>query len=52
MYISAIKSGIGHQMTFVQNGVDDTRRSASMSIEKGNNGGSHVNLNGLGGKAT
>ena len=35
-------------MTFVQNGVDEERRTAVMSIDKGNNGGSFVKLGGNG----
>ena len=33
-------------MTFVQNGVDKERRSAIMSIVRGNNGGSFVKSRG------
>ena len=42
MYRSATKSGILDRLTFVQNGVDKERRSAIMSIVRGNNGGSFV----------
>ena len=46
MYRSATKSGFLDRMTFVQNGVDEERRTAVMSIDKGNNGGSFVKLGG------
>ena len=48
MYRSATKSGFLDHMTFVQNGVDEERRTAVMSIDKGNNGGSFVKLGGNG----
>ena len=44
MYRSAEKSGILDYMTFVQNGVDEVRRQASMNIDNSNNGGSFVEL--------
>ena len=44
MYRSAEKSGILDYMTFVQNGVDEVRRQASMHIDNSNNGGSFVKL--------
>jgi len=44
MYRSAEKSGILDYMTFVQNGVDEVRRKASMNIDNSNNGGSFVEL--------
>ena len=44
MYRSAEKSGILDYMTFVQNGVDEVRRTASMTIDNTNNGGSFVEL--------
>ena len=46
MYRSATKSGVLDRMTFVQNGVDKERRSAIMSIVRGNNGGSFVKSRG------
>ena len=46
MYRSATKSGFLDRMTFVQNGVDEERRTAVMSIDKENNGGSFVKLGG------
>ena len=46
MYRSATKSGILDRLTFVQNGVDKERRSAIMSIVRGNNGGSFVKSRG------
>ena len=46
MYRSAEKSGILDHMTFIQNGVDQERRTAQMSIDGGNNGGSFVKLGG------
>ena len=44
MYRSATKSGFLDQMTFVQNGIDDVRRTAHMAIDNANNGGSFVEL--------
>ena len=44
MHRSAKKSGILDYMTFVQNGVDEVRRKASMNIDHSNNGGSFVEL--------
>ena len=44
MYRSAEKSEILHYMTFVQNGVDEVIRKASMKINNSNNGGSFVKL--------
>ena len=44
MYRSAEKSGILDYMTFVQNGVDEVRRTASMTIDNTNNGGSFVEV--------
>ena len=46
MYRSASKSGFLDRMTFVQNGVDEERRTAHMSIDSSNNGGSFVKLGG------
>ena len=46
MYRSATKSGFLERITFVQNGVDEERRTAVMSIDRGNNGGSFVKLGG------
>ena len=46
MYRSAAKSGSLERITFVQNGVDEERRTAVMSIDRGNNGGSFVKLGG------
>ena len=46
MYRSAEKSGVLDRMTFVQNGIDKERRSAIMSIVRGNNGGSFVKSRG------
>ena len=46
MYRSAEKSGILDHMTFIQNGVDQERRTSQMSIDGGNNGGSFVKLGG------
>ena len=46
MYRSAEKSGVLDHMTFIQNGVDQERRTAQMSIDGGNNGGSFVKLGG------
>ena len=46
MYRSAEKSGFLDNMTFIQNGVDQERRTAQMSIDGGNNGGSFVKLGG------
>ena len=46
MYRSAEKSGVLDRMTFVQNGVDKERRSAIMSIVRGNNGGSFLKSGG------
>ena len=37
-------SSMVNQMTFVQNGIDDVRRTAHMAIDKANNGGSFVEL--------
>ena len=48
MYRSATKSGILDRVTFVQNGVDEERRTAVMNIDKRNNGGSFVKLGGNG----
>ena len=48
MYRSAMKSGILDHITFVQNGVDQKRRTARMIIKGknngNNNGGSFVKL--------
>lgn len=44
MNCSAEKSGILDYMTFVQNGVDEVRRKASMNIDHSNNGKSFVEL--------
>ena len=44
MYRSAAKSEILNQMTFIQNGIDEVRRTAYMTIDKANNGGSFVEL--------
>ena len=44
MFRSAMKSDILDKMTFVQNGVDEVRRNARMSIDEANNGGSFVEL--------
>ena len=38
------KLGILDCMSFVQNGIDEVRRKASMNIDKYNNGGSFVEL--------
>ena len=46
MYRSAEKSGFLNHMTFIQNGVDQERRTAQMIIDGGNNGGSFVKLGG------
>ena len=46
MYRSAEKSGFLDNMTFIQNGVDQERRTAQMSIDGENNGGSFVKLGG------
>ena len=46
MYRSAEKSGVLDRMTFVQNGVDKERRTAIMSIVRGNNGGSFLKSGG------
>ena len=46
MYRSAKKSGVLDRITFVQNGVDNERRRAIMSIVKGNNGGSFLKSRG------
>ena len=46
MYRSASKSGFLDRMTFIQNGVDEERRTAHMSIDSSNNGGSFVKLGG------
>ena len=44
MYRSAIQSDILERMTFVQNGIDNVRRTAMMTIDKANNGGSFVEI--------
>ena len=44
MFRSAMKSDISDKMTFLQNGVDEVRRNARMSIDEVNNGGSFVEL--------
>ena len=46
MYRSAEKSGFLNHMTFIQNGVDQERRTAQMIIDGGNNGGSFVKFGG------
>ena len=50
MYRSAIQSGLLDHVTFVQNGVDQIRRTARMFIKGenngNNNGGSFVKLEG------
>ena len=53
MYHSAQKSNMLDKMTFVQNAIDETRRTAHMSIDRTNNGGSFVELSpNVGGKGT
>ena len=44
MFHSSLLSNTTNQITFVNNGVDEVRRKASMSIDHTNNGGSYVNL--------
>ena len=44
MYRSAVKSRILRQMTFVQNGIDEFRRTAHMTVDTVNNGGSYVEV--------
>ena len=44
MYRSASASGILDKITFIQNGVDEVRRSAVISVDNSNNGGSSVRL--------
>ena len=44
MYRSAKKSDLLDKMTFVQNGIDNVRRTAIMKIDKTNKGGSFVEI--------
>ena len=44
MFRSALKSNVLDKLTFVQNGIDDIRRSTYMDIDRLNNGGSFISL--------
>ena len=51
MYHSAIKSKVLDKITFVQNGIDESRQLATLAIDPINNGGSGVMTNTNSGEA-